>query len=130
MADRIVCPKCGMAFNPSSYVRHACMENQTAQMLTRHMEKLLRNTKRKAVVMQQDLSGKNGTFPEVDESVENRMEALRFWAGYLSDLREQRIQSTMGAIRSSLKLRRLRGKHKKFWQKRYAELLGVQQTGI
>ena len=74
-SDRIVCPDCGKSFNPSGFAQHICVKQPATQMLSRKMEKLLAQKRKKLPV---DLSGHNGEVPEpATESVEDRSEQLR-----------------------------------------------------
>src|SRR5262245_32818291 len=122
-SDRIVCPDCGKSFNLSAIAQHSCVEQAATQRLSRKMEKLLAQKRKKLPV---DLSGHNAEVPEpASESVEDRSEQLRRMMQELNEIRKARIPSIVNAVMSALKSKRLKGKNGAWWAKRYNEL-GVQ----
>lgn len=118
MTNKILCEKCGQYFNPSSYVRHSCILNATAPMLSRHMDKLSKK-KRKGLMV--DLSGHHGEVPQPTSESENLKQMLK----QLNEIRMAKFPSIVARVRSVLMARRLRHKNN-FWRRHYLNKFGVQ----
>jgi len=119
--NKIYCEKCGKSFNPGSYVHHACFVNASkpaTQMLTRKLQDKMAK-KRKAIP--NDIA-RDGTFPQTESvSVEEQIGQIRTEIYWLKEAHKPHIEMVKAAVKSALKSKRLKGKHRAFYAKKYAE---------
>jgi len=127
MSERIKCEVCGKSFNPSGYAQHVCVKQPASTMLTRKLADKMAKKRRKGFMI--DLSnqgGTHGTFPQpASESVEERMEAIKQQVRELNEIRLKRMPNLVAAVMGALKFKRLRGKHRKFYMKKYSVTGGL-----
>ena len=109
MSTRIKCDICGKSFNPSGFAQHVCIKQPVTTMLTRKMQELMAKKKRKVIVGIPNDIARDGVFPQ-NESVEQRMEAIKHMIRELNELKLARIPNIVAAVRSSLQTWRARRK--------------------
>ena len=119
MNNKVYCERCNKWFSPGSYVHHSCLVNAKTTMLTRKLQDKMKQKK-----LPVDLSGHNGEVPQpASESVEARMGQIRSEIYWLSEARTSHVASVIAAVRSALKSKRLKGKHRAFWAKKYTAVV-------
>jgi hypothetical protein len=125
MSDRIKCDICGKSFNPSGYAQHVCVKQPATQMLTRKMAELQAKKKKKAIAGLPNDIARDGVFPQTTDSVEERMDAIKRMVRHLNEINLPRMGNIVGAVMGALKFKRLRGKHRKFYMKKYSVTGGL-----
>jgi len=126
MSEKFHCPYCNASFRSAAAAADHLKQHEkqpVSTMLTRKLADKMAKKRRTGFMID---TNRSGVFPEpATESVDERMAAIKQQVRELNEIRLKRLPIIVAAVRSALKSKRLKGKHRKFWMKKYSVTGGL-----